>query len=87
MRRSILLIIVGGALAAATALTGCPAAHNDYPGTACMTSGDCYVGEVCTNLVCVPNQDMTINGDFAHPPLDFANADALTPDDLVSVDQ
>ena len=44
-------------------------AHSDYPGTACMIDTDCYVGEVCTNLVCVPNQDMTIIGDFAHPPL------------------
>jgi len=86
MRRAILTLLVGGALAATAALSGCPAAHSGYPGTACMTDNDCYVGEICTNLVCVPNQDMTITGDFAHDPLDFANPDAL-PDDMISVDQ
>ena len=24
---------------------GCPAAHDDYPGTACKTNADCYQGE------------------------------------------
>ena len=86
MRRSIVLVLVGGALAAAAALTGCPAAHNDYPGTACMIDSDCYVGEICANTVCVPNQDMTLIGDFAHPPLDFANPDALGPDDMIPGD-
>jgi len=86
MRRSILLILVGGVLAAATALTGCPAAHSDYPGTSCMLDSDCYVGEICSNSICVPNEDMTITGDFAHPPLDFANPDAITPGDLTPGD-
>jgi len=73
-------------LAAAAALTGCPAAHSDYPGSSCMLDSDCYVGEICSNSICVPNEDMTITGDFAHPPLDFANPDAITPDDLTPGD-
>ena len=89
MRRRILLLIAGGVLAAGAALTGCPAAHSGYPGTSCMIDSDCYVGEICTNSVCVPNDDMTIIGDFALPPLDFSkmtDGGAGTPDDLVSGD-
>jgi hypothetical protein len=88
MRRSILLIVAGGVLAAAAALAGCPAAHSDYPGKSCMLDSDCYTDELCdkTTQTCVPNQDMTIIGDFAHPPLDFANSDGIPPDDLTPGD-
>lgn len=78
--RKKLLVVLGGALLLGAALAGCPAAHSDYPGTACTKDSDCYVGEICQNTVCMPNQDMTIIGDFAHPPFDFANPDAIADD-------
>ena len=88
MRRRIALLVAGVLVAAGAALTGCPAAHNSYPGTSCMVDSDCYVGERCSSSVCVPNEDMTIIGDFAHPPLDFSmmTDGGGTPDDLASGD-
>jgi len=70
MRRRMMIALVTGGLALAGSLAGCPAAHDDYPGTACKTNSDCYQGEICKdNTICVPNIDMSIIGDFAHPPL------------------
>jgi hypothetical protein len=65
------------------ALAGCPAAHEGFPTTACKTTADCYVGETCSNLICVP-ADMSANGggDMAHA----AGADLSTPPDLTTVD-
>jgi hypothetical protein len=34
-------------VAAALLLSACPAAHDDYPTTACKLDSDCYVGESC----------------------------------------
>jgi hypothetical protein len=72
MRRRMIAIVVGGMLAAAGALAGCPAAHDDYPGTSCdptSSAVQCYVGEICSSAgTCVPNFDMSIVGDFAHLP-------------------
>jgi hypothetical protein len=48
---------IGGLLAAllaAAALAGCPAAHGDYPTTACSGPSDCFVGEACVAGSCVP---------------------------------
>jgi hypothetical protein len=28
-------------------LSGCPAAHSDYPSRSCKINTDCYEGEVC----------------------------------------
>lgn len=34
--------------------SGCPAAHDDYPGTSCKTDSDCFKGEHCmNNTICV----------------------------------
>jgi hypothetical protein len=87
LRRLFVGLVLGGALVAATSLGGCPAAHDDYPGTACKMNSDCYQGEICNGTVCVPNLDMSIVGDFAHPPLDLSMGD-LSPgaDDMTPVD-
>ncbi|MGZ3426156.1 MAG: hypothetical protein ACXVCV_05865 [Polyangia bacterium] len=86
MRRVILMMLFGGALAATTALGGCPAAHDDYPGLACKVNSDCYQGEICNGTICVPNDDLSIEGDFAHPPLDFTMPTDGMPDDLTPGD-
>ncbi|HXU69745.1 MAG TPA: hypothetical protein VN947_10475 [Polyangia bacterium] len=90
MRAPHILVVLGGALALGAALAGCPAAHNDYPGTACKINADCYVGEVCKdNTICVPiPADMSIIGDFAHPPLptDGGPDDLSEPSDMTPVD-
>lgn len=67
-------------------VSGCPAGHDDYPGASCKASSDCYLGEVCTNSVCVPTQDMAINGDFAHPSPDLSGDDMMPMDDMTPVD-
>ena len=92
MRKRMIAVIVGGVLAAAGALAGCPAAHNDYPGTTCKTTSDCYLGEVFSTAgMCVPNIDMSITGDFAHLPFgdggnnmtdDLSTSDMTSGDDL-----
>jgi hypothetical protein len=90
MRKLIVGVFLVGALFGAASLSGCPAAHNDYPGGSCKTDSDCYVGELCNRmtLVCEPNLDMSVVSDFAHPPLDFSmgdlqpGADDMTPVDL-----
>ena len=87
MRRFLVVSLLAGALIGATALSGCPAAHNDYPGTACKMNSDCYQGEICNGTVCVPNTDFAVISDFAHPPLDFATGDLLPgADDMTPVD-
>ena len=81
------VILVGALLFVFGTLAGCPASHDDYPGTSCKTNSDCYQGEVCNGTVCEPNLDMSVVGDFAHPPLDLSNGDLLpVPDDLTPVD-
>jgi hypothetical protein len=87
MRRLVVAMILGTALATAAALTGCPAAHDDYPGASCKVNADCYQGEICSNAsVCVPTQDMAINGDFAHPSPDLSGDDMMPMDDMTPVD-
>ena len=68
MRRSIFAILLGGALVAMTTLSGCPAAHDDYPGAACKTDNDCFQGEHCMNgTICVVDVDLSIElPDLAH---------------------
>jgi len=88
-KKRMAVAILGAALALGGALAGCPAAHDDYPGTACKTNADCYQGEVCKdNTICVPNVDMSMIGDFAHPPLpsDGGNGNDMTPDDMTPGD-
>lgn len=41
MRRLILAAL------AASALAGCPAAHDGYPSKSCTTNSDCFEGEIC----------------------------------------
>jgi hypothetical protein len=55
-RRGALRLVgrVLAALSAAAALAGCPAAHGDYPSTACSAPSDCFVGEACISGACVP---------------------------------
>lgn len=48
---------VAAALATAAALAGCPAAHGDYPGTACAAPTDCFENEACVSGACVPLDD------------------------------
>ncbi|HEY2743490.1 MAG TPA: hypothetical protein VGL86_02665 [Polyangia bacterium] len=83
-------VVVGTLLAAAGALAGCPAAHDDYPGTSCKSTSDCYVGEICSTAgMCMPNIDMSITGDFAHLPFgDGGNEtmDLSSTSDLTSGD-
>jgi len=81
-------MILGSALATAAALTGCPAAHDDYPGASCKVNADCYQGEICSNAsVCVPTQDMAVTGDFAHPSPDLSGDDMMpSMDDMTPVD-
>jgi hypothetical protein len=53
MRRFLVAAVVT-AIGAAM-LSGCPAAHSDYPSAACKVDSDCYVGEQCMdNSICVP---------------------------------
>ncbi|MCU1280424.1 MAG: hypothetical protein JWM53_3970, partial [bacterium] len=56
----------------------------------CKVNSDCYEGEVCNGTVCVPNVDMSIEGDFAHPPFTdlSGGGDDLPPaaDDMTPVD-
>jgi hypothetical protein len=93
MRRRILALIVVGGLAILGTLSGCPAGHDDYPGTACMLDSDCYQGEHCMNsAVCVADApDMTVMlPDLAHffgdgglnPGADLATSDMAPGDDL-----
>jgi hypothetical protein len=87
MRRALITLFVAGALTAGALLTGCPAAHSDYPGTACKANSDCYQGEVCNGTMCVPNLDLSVMGDFAHPIPDLSsdlmpNMDDMTPVDM-----
>ncbi len=87
MRRRMIAVVVGGMLAAAGALAGCPAAHNDYPGTSCTMDSDCYVGEVCKDhSICVLNVDMSIVGDFAHLPFGDGGESDLSTSDMTSGD-
>ncbi len=93
MRRPILAMLLLCALVTATAatLSGCPAAHDDYPGAACMTDNDCYQGEHCMNAtVCVADTDLSIQlpdlahnfGDGGGGGLDLSIADMATGGDL-----
>jgi hypothetical protein len=71
------VLVIGGAGAV---LIGCPAAHDDFPGLSCKTDGDCYQGEMCINMVCMPPpMDMTMPEDFPHP--DFSMHQDLSGDD------
>lgn len=85
--RAVGVLLVAGALVAATTLVGCPAAHDDYPNATCKTDGDCFQGEKCMNAsVCVP---VTTPIDMAIPPgSDLASFDLANPpmDDMTSVD-
>jgi len=87
MRRFIVGFLLVAAAVTTSALSGCPAAHNEYPGSACKTNSDCYQGEICSDSVCVPNTDFAVISDFAHPPLDFSMGDLLPgADDMTPVD-
>jgi hypothetical protein len=87
MRRLILTALLGAAVATAATLSGCPAAHSDYPGTSCRVDSDCFQGEVCqNNTICVPNLDMSVIGDFAHPSPDLSGDDMMPMDDMTPVD-
>lgn len=87
MRNFFIGFLLLAAAVGTSVLAGCPAAHDDYPGTACKVNADCYQGEICNGTICVPDQDMSIVGDFAHPPLDFSNGDLLPgADDMTPVD-
>lgn len=89
MRRALLATLLGGALVAFATLSGCPAAHDDYPGTSCMANSDCYIGEICNGTICVPDVDMqVILPDLAHNfgeggvPDDLSDSSDMTPVDL-----
>jgi hypothetical protein len=88
MRRLIASILVAGALAATATLSGCPAAHDDYPGGTCKDNTDCFKGEVCMNAsICVPApSDMAMTlppGDLAgQPPADLSDTLDASGDDL-----
>jgi hypothetical protein len=89
MRRLVIAMILGSGLATAASLTGCPAAHDDYPGASCKVNADCYQGEICSNAsVCVSTQDMAVTGDFAHLSPDLSGGDDMMPsmDDMTPVD-
>jgi hypothetical protein len=68
MRRHLCAIVAGAALAVTAALSGCPAAHDDYPGLSCKTDSDCYQGEHCMNAsICVADTDLAaVEYDLAH---------------------
>jgi hypothetical protein len=88
MRRAIVgfagAFLVGIVLGA----SGCPAAHDDYPGTSCKTDSDCFKGEHCmNNTICVPDAiDMAVElPDIAHfPP--GSDLSGLGPDDMTTGD-
>jgi hypothetical protein len=91
MRRVLLAIFVAGSVAATATLSGCPAAHDGYPGGTCKTDKDCFKGEKCMNAsICVPVQaavDMAVvvppSNDMAQAVDDMAMlADMATGDDL-----
>lgn len=72
----VFLVAVASALVLAAGVVGCPAAHDAYPGKACKTDNDCYLGEICVNLECAPPPpDMPVQMDAARrfdlePPTD-----------------
>ena len=75
MARHLLWLV--GVILASLALSGCPAAHSDYPTQACKTDNDCYVGERCmNNSLCV-----TLGADLAQAPkrFDMTVTDGSTP--------
>ena len=76
--RKILFVLfaLGGA---ASLGTGCPAAHDEFPGLACKQDSDCFQGETCVNLVCTP-PDLSIPTDMAFPKFDFARPDMSEAD-------
>ena len=54
MRRAWLGIVGALFVGIVVGASGCPAAHDDYPGTACMKDSDCFKGEHCmNNTICV----------------------------------
>jgi hypothetical protein len=81
-------IIAAVVLTAGTMLVGCPAFHDDYPGTTCKVDTDCYQGEMCTSGTCtaiLPPGDMAMkmfNFDFAMPDLLKCDDDAGACPDL-----
>jgi hypothetical protein len=86
------LLVCGGL---GGALAGCPAAHDDYPTTACKTKADCFSDEECVMNVCtLPVDDMAVQGDLYFPHFDLAKPDLEGVDggpvempDLSEVDQ
>lgn len=81
-------VIAAIVLGAGTLLVGCPAFHDDYPGTSCKSASDCYKGEVCMSNVCTaitPDMampQMMFNFDFAMPRDGGCDEDAGTCADL-----
>ena len=73
-------LIAAVVLTAGTMLVGCPAFHDDYPGTACKTNADCYANEVCMTNVCT-----AVAPDMAMPQMMF-NFDFAMPRDMMSCD-
>jgi hypothetical protein len=65
--------VIAAALIVAAALAGCPAFHDNYPGTDCTSDTDCYQGETCVMKVCTVVQppdfsmQMMFHFDFAMP--------------------
>ena len=81
-------LVAAVVLTAGTLLVGCPAFHDDYPGTTCKTSADCYANEMCMSGTCTaiaPPGDMAVmmfHFDFAMPDLLSCDDDAGTCPDL-----
>lgn len=81
MRAWVLLAAIAVLAVGATTLAGCPAAHDEFPSLACKQTSDCFKGEICVAMVCMPDQDMSIPPDLLLSQFDF-----MKPPDLIGVD-
>ncbi|HEY7957037.1 MAG: hypothetical protein ACHQ17_09040 [Polyangia bacterium] len=65
MRRAWFIAALLAAGSALLTVAGCPAAHDSYPTTACKTDKDCYLGEICSDKVCMlPAPDLSTDMHF-----------------------
>jgi hypothetical protein len=89
MRRAILRLAGAFAVGIVLGAAGCPAAHDDYPGSSCKTDSDCFKGEPCmNNTICVSDAiDMAVElPDIAGFPPGTDLSGLGGPDDMTGGD-
>lgn len=76
----LLVAAIGMLATGAATLAGCPAAHDDFPSLACKQDSDCFQGELCVAMVCMPVQDLAAIPDLLFFGIDFARIDLTSVD-------